>query len=105
MSEASSRNPERLNLIRILGAASLLFVLAGEIASQVSRAPAPSDATSGQFAVKVDGGAILSLRRMQDRVDTDYIQTGRRLGDVFIRYRGRDGAWVAADTAQLAQSG
>src|SRR5436190_6167074 len=53
--------------------------------------------SNGQFNLKLDAGAIVSLRRAQDRVDTDYIQTSRRLGDVFLRYRGKDGAWVSAD--------
>lgn len=81
-----------------------LFLLgAGAALSQTdSRA---ADSSNGQFVVKLDAGAIVSLRRAQDRVDTEYVQTGRRIGDVFIRYRGKDGAWVSADTAQLAQSG
>ena len=29
----------------------------------------------------------------------------RRLGDVFLRYRGKDGAWQSVDTAQLARDG
>src|SRR6185369_14098023 len=61
--------------------------------------------STGQFNLKLDAGAIVSLRRAQDPVDTEYIQTSRRLGDVFLRYRGKDGAWVPADTALLAQSG
>lgn len=47
----------------------------------------------------------MSLKRVNDRVPTDYIQTGRRLGDVLLRFRGKDGAWVSADTAQLARDG
>ncbi len=61
--------------------------------------------SGGQFEVKLDAGAITSLRRSNDRVNTDYVQTGRRVGDVSIRYRGKDGAWQSADTAQLARDG
>src|SRR5207245_362766 len=73
--------------------------------SQTSGPLLTSGPANGPFEIKLDAGAIVSLRHAQDRVDTEYIQTGRRLGDVFIRYRGRDAAWVSADTAQLAQSG
>src|SRR5215204_2834100 len=57
------------------------------------------------FDVKVDTGGIVSLRRVNDGFPTDYIQTNRRLGDVSLRYRGKDGAWQSADTAQLARDG
>jgi len=79
-----------------------LFALSAIAAAQTPNAP---DTSKGQFNLKLDAGAIVSLRRAQDAVDTEYIQSSRRLGDVFIRYRGKDGAWVSADTAQLAQSG
>ena len=45
------------------------------------------------FDVKVETGGIVSLRRVNDGFPTDYIQTNRRLGDVSLRYRGKDGAW------------
>lgn len=57
------------------------------------------------FDVKVDTGSIVSLRRINDGFPTDYIQTSRRLGDVSLRYRGKDGSWQSADTAQLARDG
>ncbi|PYS68514.1 MAG: hypothetical protein DMF69_19965, partial [Acidobacteria bacterium] len=57
------------------------------------------------FDVKVDTGSIVSLRRVNDGFPTDYIQSNRRLGDVSLRYRGKDGAWQSADTAQLARDG
>jgi Family of unknown function (DUF5695) len=61
--------------------------------------------SSGEFQLKFEAGAITSLQRSQDQVNTDYIQSGRRLGDVFIRYRGKDGAWQSADTEQIAAKG
>src|SRR5262245_2167865 len=88
-----------------LAAACLLIVFPIKAFPQESKAPVASGLPNGQFRIKFDAGAIVSLRRTDDRVDTDYIQTGRRLGDVFLRYRGKDAAWVSADTAQLAQSG
>ncbi len=57
------------------------------------------------FDVKVDMGGIVSLRRVNDAFPTEYVQTNRRLGDVSLRYRGKDGAWQSADTAQLARDG
>src|SRR5215831_15410793 len=88
----------------LLGAICLHLAFAAVAWSQTSP-PVAFGPAGGQFNLKLDAGAIVSLRRRQDAVDTDYIQTGRRIGDVFLRYRGRDGAWVSADTAQLAQSG
>ena len=56
-----------------------------------------------RFEVKLDAGAITSLRQAQDSFNTEYLQSGRRLGDVSMRYRGKDGAWQSTDTAQLAR--
>src|SRR5262247_3673152 len=57
------------------------------------------------FTLKMDSGAIVSLRRVNDTFPTEYIQNNRRLGDVFLRYRGKDGAWQSIDTAKLATDG
>jgi hypothetical protein len=99
------RNHFSLGLRGFLKAAFLLIAFAVSTLPQTSKAPPTTlGPAEGQFNLKLDAGAIVSLRRAQDRVDTDYIQTNRRLGDVFLRYRGKDGAWVSADTAQLAQA-
>jgi hypothetical protein len=99
MDERSARIPGSLNPSRTLAAVCLFFAFATAALSQTAAPPGE------QFEVKFDAGAIVSLRRAQDRVDTEYVQAGRRLGDVFIRYRGKDAAWVSADSAQLALSG
>jgi len=104
MSEGLSRNHGAISLLPVLASACLLIAFAILVFPQEST-PVASGLPNGQFNIKFDAGGIVSLRRAQDRVDTDYIQTGRRLGDVFLRYRGKDAAWVSADTAQLAQSG
>ena len=57
------------------------------------------------FSLKLDAGAIVSLRRANDVFPTEYIQNNRRLGDVSLRYRGKDGAWQLVDTAKLASDG
>src|SRR5262245_34442186 len=67
-----------------------------------SSARAQSQST---FDIKLDAGAIVSLRRMNDAFPTEYIQNNRRLGDVSLRYRGKDGAWQSADTSRLATDG
>lgn len=105
MKESLLRKHGSLNRFCTLGALSLLVIFATVGSSQTSSPTVTTGPADGQFNVKIETGAILSLRRAEDRVDTEYIQAGRRLGDVFIRYRGKDAAWVTADTAQLAQSG
>src|SRR5437763_3862833 len=105
MYESSLGNHDSLGPFRPLRAVCLLLALATAAWSQTSSPRVTSGPANGPFEIKLGAGAILSLRHAQDRVDTEYIQTGRRLGDVSIRYRGKDAAWVLADTAQLAQSG
>ena len=94
-----------LDRFRTLGAACLLFAFAATVSAQTTNPSFTLGPSAGQFNLKLDAGAIVTLRRTDDRVDTDYIQAGQRLGDVFLRYRGKDGAWVSADTAQLSRSG
>lgn len=105
MSKSSAHN--RCSVHIILACVTIFLFLAFTTASssQTTNSPVTLGPASGQFNLKLDAGAVVSLRRAQDRVDTDYLQTSRRLGDVFLRYRGKDGAWVPADTASLAQKG
>src|SRR5438874_5079494 len=105
MNESSLRIHARLNRCRALRAVCLLVAFTTASSSQTPSPPITSGPANGQFNLKLDAGAIVNLRRTDDRVDTDYIQAGQRLGDVFLRYRGKDGAWVSADTAQLSRSG
>jgi hypothetical protein len=58
-------------------------------------------ALSAQFQVKFDSGAVVSLKRVADRIDTEYIPSGRRLGDVTVRYRQGSGDWQTMQTATL----
>src|SRR5213080_991972 len=105
MNESSLRIHARLNRCRPLRAVCLLVAFTTASSSQTPSPPITSGPANGQFNLKLDAGAIVNLRRTDDRVDTDYIQAGQRLGDVFLRYRGKDGAWVSVDTAQLSRSG
>ncbi len=57
------------------------------------------------FEIKFDAGAIVSLRPAQGTPDTQYVQAGRRLGDVVIRYRSPGGQWLSAGTAAVAGEG
>jgi hypothetical protein len=105
MSQSSVHHRCSVNIFLTCVTTFLFLAFTTAAFSQTSSPAAPLGPANGQFNLKLDAGAIVSLRRAQDPVDTEYIQTSRRLGDVFLRYRGKDGAWVPADTAQLAQSG
>ncbi len=59
---------------------------------------------SSQFAAKFDAGAIVSLRDPRDRKSTEFVQAGRRLGDVVLRYRQTGKPWQLIDTSTPAQS-
>jgi hypothetical protein len=72
--------------------------------SFLSKQPAHQQrlAVHGQFNSNSTPGRS-SVCAARKTVDTEYLQTSRRLGDVFLRYRGKDGAVPAVP--QLAQSG
>jgi hypothetical protein len=72
----------------------------GLAAGALPRAHLVAPAThASTFAVRFDRGAIVSLKRVDDAVDTDYVQDGRRLGDAVIAYRVGAGAWQTFETA------
>ncbi len=84
-------------------AAWVLLVVCG-VACQAGESAQPGTGAS-QFAVKFDAGAIVSLARTGDASSLDYVGTGRRLGDVAIRYRQGSGEWQTVQTASLAREG
>lgn len=54
------------------------------------------------FQLKFDAGAIVSLKRTADSYDTEYVQQGRRIGDVLLKFRRGRGAWESLDTTTFA---
>ncbi|MDH7598901.1 MAG: DUF5695 domain-containing protein [Sedimentisphaerales bacterium] len=63
-------------------------------------APADSAGPDG-FQVRFDSGAIVSLRHTGDLPEIDYVQQGRRLGDVVVRYRKVGQDWARISTGSL----
>jgi len=66
----------------------------------------PPDAqplTNSAFALKLHRGAVVSLARVGDAFDTEYIRPGSRLGDVLVRYRITGGDWREVNTTKLAE--
>ena len=53
------------------------------------------------FNLTFDAGAIVSLKQAHDQFDTEFISSGRRLGDVIIRYREATNDWQSVNTAAL----
>jgi hypothetical protein len=62
----------------------------------------PSNVTQGEFAVQFADGAMMSLRRIGDGIDTEWVQPGERLGDVVIAQRRQNGEWTTSQTAELS---
>jgi hypothetical protein len=74
-------------------------------ATPFARAAERASSAASQFAVKFDAGAIISLKRAQDSSEIEYVQSGRKLGDIWVRWR-RPGAaqnrdWQSISTATL----
>jgi hypothetical protein len=68
-----------------------------------AQSPTPSAAgpPNSWFQIQVNDGAMVSLRRTKDSVDTDYL-ANRRLGDLGIKYRSAGGEWKTAETMDAA---
>jgi len=60
-------------------------------------------ASASTFAVKFDAGAIVSLKRVGDAFDTEYVQSGKRLGDVIAKYRRGVAEWETLDTSTFSE--
>ena len=77
---------------------SALARMLPDVAAKENGRPSNGPADS-QFAVEFDEGAIVSLRRVGDAFDTNYVRPQGRLGDVTIRYRRSGGEWRSFETA------
>ena len=81
MSELSRRE-----FLGVAGSSLALPGIAGAFSAAAAAAPIEPSA-SAQFAVAFQAGTLVSLRRVGDAFDTNYVQAERRLGDVLLRYR------------------
>ncbi|MEX2284296.1 MAG: DUF5695 domain-containing protein [Gemmatimonadota bacterium] len=92
----------RRQFLQTAGAAGAALSLGRELTAQaparVSAGPAES-----QFVVRLDNGAIVSLKRRGDAFDTDYVQAGRRLGDVIVRYWHDPREWTTLQTVDALE--
>src|SRR5262249_1081755 len=77
-------------------AAILLFASTLPLFSQSPLPKKPN--RHSQFQVKLDAGAVTSLQRAQDSSVTEFVASGRRLGDVSIKYRQGKREWQSAST-------
>src|SRR5215472_3299456 len=63
-------------------------------------AAAAQTLANSQFNILYSSAGIASIKHVRDVYDTDYVASGRNLGDVLIRYRGtNETAWQYAQTA------
>jgi hypothetical protein len=90
-------------MIVVLVSASLFVALPVAACAQSAGEPISSVATS-QFTAKFDAGAIVSLTSSRDRNHSEFVQSGRRLGDVVLRYRQTCKQWQLIETSNLAGS-
>ena len=85
-------------------AVSLSYLICTALVSAQATNELNSAAIASQFQVRFDSGAVVSLKRVADRIDTEYVPAGRRLGDITVGYRQGAGDWQTAQTATLAGS-
>lgn len=77
---------------------SFLFLAAISLSPLVSS----QSLQDSEFHVTYSSSGVTSLKRVQDKYDTDYIARGRTLGDILIRYRSEgEKEWRKASAALL----
>jgi hypothetical protein len=93
----------RRRFLKNAGVVGVGLTLGSHLPAQAAPLPPPEKAGPA-FALKFDAGAIVSLRRVSDSFDTDYIQPNHRLGDVVLTFRRPDGPWQTVKTSALGSS-
>ena len=96
MPDASEMSRRRF--LKKAGVLGVGLTLGSHLPAQGAPLPTPEPA-GPTFALKFDAGAIVSLRRVSDRFDTDYVRPSHRLGDVVVTYRHPGGPWLTVETA------
>ena len=62
----------------------------------------PQSLQNSEFHLTYSSSGVTSLKRVQDKYDTDYVARGRALGDLLIRYRSEgEKEWRKASAALL----
>jgi hypothetical protein len=61
--------------------------------------------SNNEFDLNIDNGAIVSLKRVNDAFDTDYIAPESRFCDVVVKYRSADSDWKKGSSLDLANAG
>jgi len=83
---------------------SLWLLVAAILPGAVHSAEEPIAKTANSdFEVKFDAGALVSLKSARDPQHTEFVQAGKRLGDVLMRFRRTGGEWLTVQTADLAK--
>jgi hypothetical protein len=66
---------------------------------------AKSSSPISQFELKFDARAIVSLKHTDDRDAAEFIQPGRSLGKIILKYRDGEKDWQPGDTSESSQPG
>lgn len=80
-STSTPRGVSRRDFLQVAGSSVALAAVQPHL--RIGSASTPPS----QFALELDAGAIVSLKRVGDAFDTEYVQSDRRLGDVVVKYR------------------
>ena len=83
---------------RLFNSALIALAISTFVApAALAQAPQPS-----QFQIEYSPAGVTSLKHVQDKYDTDYISSGRALGDLLIRYRAvGEKDWKQASAASM----
>lgn len=76
-----------------------LAALAARLAGAAE--PTAQSVDPGQFKVKIEAGAIASLRSTRAGFNSEFVPPGQHIGNVMIRYREPGGNWQSVHTGEL----
>mgnify|MGYP001255379580 CR=1 FL=1 len=88
-----------------LAGAGLALPSAETATAQAGSGTGSEPRSASDFAVTFEDGAITSLRYAADTIDTEYVEPGSRLGDVFLSFRHGAEPWQELETVAAPERG
>jgi hypothetical protein len=89
-----------ITLRRVLQSTLAVFILL----SQGAWGKPQNSAVFDLFTLRFSPSGIVSLKRTNDKYDTEYIQRGNVLGHILVRYRMLDGPWQEFATESMDET-
>jgi hypothetical protein len=99
----NDRRNRTAHAVSVLVQIGLLICISSAHAFGQSTSKENSSPPKSQFDLKVDAGSIVNLKHSGDHDAAEFIQPGRSLGGIVLKYRDGQGDWQQGETVKTGQ--